>query len=146
MKTTTITTLTTLLSTAFALPASSLKSTRSPVPTYWQVFNYTEGCSPAACEYNFMISWGSGTSEPAFSTTCTGDDLSKDFQACDTYENQYISSKEIPQDGGNLTVVVQHKWYEGNVTHWVEGNTTVVAVDGVPPSFVVKQSSEYATA
>jgi hypothetical protein len=147
MKTfTTLTTLTALLSTALAMP-STQASTRSPIPTAWQVSNYTEGCSPAACVYNFNIAWCSGTSEPAFSTTCGGNDLATDFQACDAYEDQYISTKEILLGAGNLTVVVQHKWYDGDITYWIEGNTTIsLGPDGFPPAFEIVQSSEYAIA
>ena len=142
----TLTICSTLLSTALALPSTQYAS-RSPVPAAWQVSNYSEGCSPAACVYNFSIAWAGGTSEPAFSTTCTGNDLATDFQACDPYENQYISTKEISLAGGNLTVVVQHKWYEGEATYWIEGNATISqGADGFPKDFAVVQSSEYAIA
>jgi hypothetical protein len=144
----TLTTLSALLSAAFALPSSnSQPASRSPVPTAWQVSNYTEGCSPAACVYNFNIAWGPTTSEPAFCTTCTGNDLATDFQPCDAYENQYVSTKEIPLVGGNLMVVVQHKWYKGEATYWVEGNATISqGPNGFPSDFEVVQSSEYAIA
>ena len=149
MKTfTTLTALSALLSAAFALPASNSRpASRSPVPTAWQVSNYTEGCSPAACVYNFNIAWGSGTSEPAFSTTCIGNGRTTDFQPCSAYEDQYVSTKEISLVGGNLTVVVQHKWYDGEATYWVEGNATISqGADGFPSDFEVVQSSEYAIA
>ena len=127
--------LTTLLSAALALPSTI----HSPVGTEWSICNYTQGCSPAGCEYGFTITWGSSpTNEPDFSTYCQGSDIAYELQPC---ENPAISSNEI-SGFQNVTVVVQHFFETSDgAGHYVMGNYTFQDIDGnYPTAFGIKQS------
>jgi hypothetical protein len=123
-----------LLSAALALPPT----VRSPVGTEWSIYNYTEGCSPAGCEYGFNIAWGSSpTNEPDFSTYCQGSDIANELQTC---QDPAISSNEI-SGFQNVTLVVQH-FFEtpDGAGHYVMGNYTFQDIDGnYPSAFGIKQ-------
>jgi hypothetical protein len=127
--------LSSLLSATHALPPPF----RSPVGTEWSIYNYTEGCSPAGCEYGFNIAWGSSpTNEPNFSTYCQGNDLATDLQPC---QDPAIGSMEI-SGFQNVTLIVQHFFQMSDgVGHYVVGNHTFKDVDGnYPSAFGIEQA------
>ena len=129
-----------LITTAIA---AVLPRAVEPTPP-WQVKNYTEGCSPAACVYTFNISLSNTSpaspNEPSFSTTCTGNNLTPDFQAC---EDPAISTKEI-NGWSNVTLIVQHVFTKpiniGEARYTVTGNHTIVNPGYKAYDFEVKQS------
>ncbi|PMD48277.1 hypothetical protein L207DRAFT_3838 [Hyaloscypha variabilis F] len=137
----TLLSISTVLCGVFALPPKI----RSPVGTQWSVYNHTEGCSPAACEYGFNIAWGSSpTDEPAFSTYCQGSDIAYKLQPC---QDPAISSNEV-SGFQNVTVVVQHFFETSDgAGHYVVGNYTFEDVDGnYPSAFGIQQSEVRAVA
>jgi hypothetical protein len=121
MKTTTalFSVLTTVFTPTLTAPVAA------PVAAPWQVTNYTEGCSPGGCVYNFNIAWrGSPTNEPAFSTTCQGTNVAGpgNYQPCD---DANIVSNAISGDL-NETVFVSHKWVDENGNRYnVSGSVTL---------------------
>ncbi|TAQ88381.1 hypothetical protein B7494_g3291 [Chlorociboria aeruginascens] len=124
---------TSLLSTAFALSSAT---SSAPVPTAtpsgpWHVFNYTSGCSPAACTYAFNITYTSDAvvpslNEPSFSTFCAGNDIQNEFVACD---DPSLVANEIPVSQQS-ELVVQHTYLIGQgVSEFVvEGSINVTGV------------------
>ncbi|EPE28914.1 hypothetical protein GLAREA_00072 [Glarea lozoyensis ATCC 20868] len=138
--------LTTFLPLLTLLTPSLALTTRSPidpVPSPWNVTHYTEGCSPAACVYTFNISLSnSGTNEPSFSTTCTGNNLTPDFQAC---EDPAIATREV-NGWSNVTLIVQHVYMDGEARFTVTGNHTIVNPGYQAYDFVVVQSEISAVA
>ncbi|CRG83226.1 hypothetical protein PISL3812_00577 [Talaromyces islandicus] len=94
------------------LAAASPIMRRQPATntSVWPVSNFEVGCSPAACEYSFIVTRAAGPSNPGFNTTCTGNDLDKDFQACD---DKSVTARLVPH--------LYPEW-EINVKHSFEGN------------------------
>ncbi|KAK0103035.1 hypothetical protein ONS95_000783 [Cadophora gregata] len=137
-------TLTSFLATTLALPSPA----SSPYPTSkpsWRVSNYTEGCSPGGCIYNFDIespSTPSSLKEPTFRTHCTGTNVAGTMQAC---RNPSITANSLPGPG-KFTLVIQHSWTDKEaVTYFVGGNRTV-EIGGYPKGFLVEQTSVSAIA
>jgi hypothetical protein len=135
----TLLSISTLLCGVFALHPKI----RSPVDTQWSVYNYTEGCSPAACEYGFNIAGGSSpTDEPAFSTYCQGSDIAYKLQP---FQDPATSSNDVSRFQ-NVTVVVQHLYKTSDgARHYVVGNHTFEDMDGDYPSAFRIQQSEVRT-
>ncbi|KAG4412250.1 hypothetical protein IFR04_014618 [Cadophora malorum] len=136
--------MTALLSDALALP-SPAPSNSYPTKTSWEVSNYTEGCSPGGCVYNFDIAsptTPSSLKEPAFRTNCTGTNVAGTMQPC---LDPSITANSIPGPG-KFTLVIQHEWTdEEGVTYFLGGNRTV-EIGGYPKRFVVEQTSVSAIA
>jgi hypothetical protein len=131
--------LSSLLSAALTLPSSMNPSARSPIGTEWSVYNYTEGCSPAAYVYGFNITWVlSPANEPYFAIYCTGNDIANELQSC---EDPAMISYKIPGHQ-NVTLVVQHTYtMTDGAMYFVTGNITFADSDGMYPKSVgIKQS------
>ncbi|OKL59173.1 hypothetical protein UA08_05830 [Talaromyces atroroseus] len=112
-----------LTSLATAIPVNPLSFKRATTPntTTWPVSNFTVGCSPAACVYNFSVWRASGPSNPGFNTTCIGDDATSDYQACG---DETVYARIVPETGV-WQVDVRHKYATdqsgGFIEAWANG-------------------------
>jgi protein-tyrosine phosphatase len=77
----------------------------------WSVSNFDVGCSPAACEYNFVVARPAGPNNPGFNTTCTGNDLDKEYQAC---ADKSVTAKMIPREYPLWEIDVKHSFEDSN--------------------------------
>ncbi|KAL2067454.1 hypothetical protein VTL71DRAFT_1879 [Oculimacula yallundae] len=131
----TLLTFTTLLTTILALPTPDTPAVN---PISWRVTNFSEGCSPGGCVYQFNIAspnTPSSLGEPAFNTVCHGTNVANKMQPCD---NPAITVNELP-GSGKFTLVVEHQWTnEKGVTYTVRGNHTE-EIGGYPKGFEVPE-------
>lgn len=77
----------------------------------WPVSHFDVGCSPAACEYNFVVTRAAGPHNPGFNTTCTGNDLDKEYQAC---ADKSVTAKLIPRQYPTWEIDVKHSFEDGD--------------------------------
>jgi hypothetical protein len=93
------------LTSTIAIAAMLMSTLTTAVPLYkkstsdtsnWPVSGFTVGCSPAACVYNFTVSRAAGPSNPAFNTTCTGNDFTSDYTNC---TDSTVSARIVPETG-----------------------------------------------
>lgn len=129
-----------LLPTTLCAPVASSNAVQvqeTAFPNY-SVTNYTTGCSPAGCVYDFDISYTPASScegyaqicEPAFSTHCNGTDIQGELRAC---HDELITTNEIP-GWSNVTLQIRHQWDQDVTTgdggvdgrFWAVANHTVV--------------------
>ncbi|QKX64326.1 uncharacterized protein TRUGW13939_11500 [Talaromyces rugulosus] len=109
----------------FTLPLLAALATASPImmrrsvdittsntnTSIWPVSNFDVGCSPAACEYNFVVTRPAGPNNPGFNTTCTGNDLDKEYQAC---ADKSVTAKMIPREYPVWEIDVKHSFENNN--------------------------------
>lgn len=96
----------------------------------WHATNFTVGCTPAACFYNFNVAAPGNKEVPSFNTTCASTDLKSGYAPC---QNKNISSVLTPladgTDGWNVSV--KHFWINkipgGEAEFWTVGKGNVSA-------------------
>lgn len=89
----------------------------------WPVSGFTVGCSPAACEYSFVVTRAAGSGNPGFNTSCTGNDATDEWHTC---ADSSVSSR-ILAESGLWQVDVQHEYSTGSAGGFIEtwANATV---------------------
>jgi hypothetical protein len=133
--------LSSLLASSLALPTTNGPVPRQSGPGPWLVIDYNPGCgtSPAGCAYSFSISYtpSHGSTEPGFSTTCSGTNIQNEFRPC---ADASISSNEV-NGFENSTLIVQHVYRQGQAVHTVTGNATITDFETDGQSFEIVPST-----
>lgn len=130
-----------LLSTlSIAAPFRTLsKSSPSPALT-WHVSDFTAGCSPGGCVYNFHIAGVATPNTPGFNTTCSGTTGKDEYQPC---RDQQIRATVKPETPPQWNVDVQHGWTKDEAEFWAVGNANTTAP---AKSFKIPVSEQYGVA
>lgn len=98
----------TLFSALSAASAIPVRSTGNPALT-WHVSNFSTGCSPGGCIYNFNIA-GIGTENtPGFNTTCSGNDVQDGYNPC---ADKHVRAQLNPHTYPEWNLKVKHVWFD----------------------------------
>lgn len=118
-------TLTLLAALASASPIRRAVGTTASNTNVWPVSGFNVGCSPAACEYNFVVTRAAGPSNPGFNTTCTGNDLDTEYASC---ADKSVAAKMIARQYPIWEIDVKHSFEGGDkkaaVNDFARGNGT----------------------
>ncbi|PYH44253.1 uncharacterized protein BP01DRAFT_374834 [Aspergillus saccharolyticus JOP 1030-1] len=140
------------LTTLFGLALSTLSLTSASPMNYpsrrdsaaltWHVSNFTTGCSPGGCVYNFNILGIATKYTPGFNTSCSGTtESSDDLVSC---QNPLIKSRVKAEPYPLWNVRVEHEWIEtGDAEFYAFGETNVTSST---PRFTIPVTEEYGVA
>ncbi|PYH83006.1 hypothetical protein BO82DRAFT_401028 [Aspergillus uvarum CBS 121591] len=142
------------LTTLFSLALSTLSLTSASPISYpsrrdsaaltWHVSNFTTGCSPGGCVYNFNILGVATKNTPGFNTTCSGtttDSSSDDLVSC---QNPLIKSRVKAEPYPLWNVRAEHEWIlPGDAEFFAFGETNVTSST---PRFTIPVTEEYGVA
>ncbi|KAB8074451.1 hypothetical protein BDV29DRAFT_201330 [Aspergillus leporis] len=110
-----------VLSLVSALPLHRLSVSPALV---WHVADFSTGCSPGGCVYNFNITGVASQNTPGFHTHCSGTNVQKDFVFCD---DKHVKAKVVTQLYPAWTVEVQHAWFHGQAEFYASGRANVTS-------------------
>lgn len=91
------------LTSASVIPA---RANGNPALT-WHVSDFSTGCSPGGCIYNFDIKGIETENTPGFETHCTGSDTQESYKACD---DGHVLATLNPETYPVWNVQVKHAW------------------------------------
>ncbi|RAL17712.1 uncharacterized protein BO97DRAFT_334202 [Aspergillus homomorphus CBS 101889] len=141
------------LTTLFGLALSTLSLTSASPISYpsrrdsaaltWHVSNFTTGCSPGGCVYNFNILGIATKNTPGFNTTCSGTtDSSDDLISC---QDHLVKSRVKAEPYPLWNVRVEHVWLRsgGEAEFFAFGETNVTSST---PRFTIPVTEEYGVA
>lgn len=98
----------------------------SPSLTY-HVSDFSTGCSPGGCVYDFKVYGVESENTPAFNTTCSGKTTEKEYQPC---KDPNIKSLLTPGVYPDWNIKVQHHWLTGPFDeHWTRGEKNITSMD-----------------
>ncbi|PYI08269.1 hypothetical protein BO78DRAFT_395878 [Aspergillus sclerotiicarbonarius CBS 121057] len=128
------------LSTLGLTSASPIRRAESPALT-WHVSNFTTGCSPGGCTYNFNIFGIATANTPGFNTTCSGTDTTSDLTSC---ADPLVRSRVQPETYPQWNIRVEHAWTEpGDMEFYDFGETNVTSPARL---FTIPVTEEYGVA
>lgn len=103
----------------------------------WHVSNFTTGCSPGGCVYDFNIRGVETDNTPGFDTKCSGNDEQDGYKPCD---NRHVRAQMNPHTYPEWNIKVKHVWTDEVGEYMTIGEANVTAPS---PAFEMKVTQNY---
>ncbi|OJJ01510.1 hypothetical protein ASPVEDRAFT_52439 [Aspergillus versicolor CBS 583.65] len=112
--------------TAMRIPMRNAAADPTNPALTWHASNFTLGCSPGGCAYNFNIQGLSSQNTPGFNATCNGTSTQEDYAPCN--DKGVLAKINPTPKSENWTLHVEHTWRKpGNAAFYAFGEQNVTS-------------------